>query len=200
MQNFTVYKHTSPNGKVYIGITEQNPAKRWQNGQGYKGNFHFYRAIQKYGWNNFNHEILYTGLTKEQACKIEVELIALYKSDDFDYGYNILFGGECGFIGFKHSKETRKKMSESHKGQKNYMYGKHHTDESRKKMSDSHIGRPAHNVKAVLCVERGYKFSSIQEAANCTGANRSHIADVCNGKRRTAGGYHWRFIKNNVKE
>ena len=40
--NFCVYKHTCPNGKVYIGITCQNPIKRWKGGSGYKNNKHFY--------------------------------------------------------------------------------------------------------------------------------------------------------------
>ena len=64
---YCVYKHTNKfNGKVYIGITSQQPEKRWKNGYGYEGNEYFYRAIQKYGWNDgFNHEIIVSGLTKE---------------------------------------------------------------------------------------------------------------------------------------
>ncbi len=68
---YCVYKHTSPNGKVYIGITRQNPIKRWMNGKGYAHNTHFYNAILKYGWSNFRHEILFTGLTREDACQKE---------------------------------------------------------------------------------------------------------------------------------
>lgn len=68
---FSVYKHTSPVGKVYIGITSKAPKERWQNGRGYWNNKHFYRAIKKYGWNNFEHEILYEGLTEGQANIIE---------------------------------------------------------------------------------------------------------------------------------
>ena len=72
---YCVYKHTSPNGKVYIGITGENPNKRWQNGKGYKPNKHFYSAIEMYGWENIKHEILYSGLSKSEACKIEVMII-----------------------------------------------------------------------------------------------------------------------------
>ena len=92
---YTVYKHTAPNGKVYIGITKINPLRRWRNGYGYKGQEYFYRAILKYGWDNFKHEILYTGLTKEQAQAKEIELIELYKATDSDYGYNIHKGGNA---------------------------------------------------------------------------------------------------------
>jgi predicted GIY-YIG superfamily endonuclease len=78
-KTYCVYKHTNKfNGKVYIGITSQQPEKRWKNGYGYEGNEYFYRAIQKYGWNDgFDHEIIVSGITKEAACAIEIELIKL---------------------------------------------------------------------------------------------------------------------------
>ena len=66
-KSYYVYKHTSPNNKIYIGITGQNPEKRWQSGIGYVGNTHFANAIKKYGWKNFKHEILFSGLTIEEA-------------------------------------------------------------------------------------------------------------------------------------
>ena len=59
MDNYTVYKHTSPNGKVYIGITCKPTKARWKNGKGYKNNDYFYNAILKYGWENFSHEEKY---------------------------------------------------------------------------------------------------------------------------------------------
>ena len=77
---YTVYKHTSPSGKVYIGITSKNVKERWNYGQGYRNNEHFWRAIQKYGWKSIEHTILYENLTKSQACEKEKELIAFYKS------------------------------------------------------------------------------------------------------------------------
>ena len=72
---YTVYQHKNKiNGKVYIGITMQEPEKRWGvNGRNYKSSPHFYSAIQKYGWDNFEHNILYTNLTKEEACLKEQE-------------------------------------------------------------------------------------------------------------------------------
>ena len=59
---FIVYKHTSPSGKIYIGITGKKPKVRWNNGNGYKHNRHFYRAIKLYGWNNILHEVLFENL------------------------------------------------------------------------------------------------------------------------------------------
>lgn len=92
-EDYKVYKHTFPNGKVYIGITSQKPKSRWANGKGYQDNKRMYNAIKKYGWNNIKHEILFTGLTQEQAFEKEIELIAEYDSTKFDKGYNISHGG-----------------------------------------------------------------------------------------------------------
>ena len=91
-KNWIVYKHTSPSGGVYIGITHQKPEKRWNNGKGYKKHPYFFNAIVKYGWNNFQHEILFINLSKEEADEKERELIKLYRSGG--KCYNINDGGE----------------------------------------------------------------------------------------------------------
>lgn len=122
-RNYSVYKHTSPSNKVYIGITSQKVEKRWQNGEHYKTQI-FYRAIQKYGWSNFKHEILFTNLTKEEACQKEIELIAFYKSNQREFGYNLSKGGESGMSGFVHSEEAKRKMSEAHRGKEVWNKGK----------------------------------------------------------------------------
>ena len=59
---YTVYQHKNKiNGKIYIGITSKDPEKRWgHNGYNYKSSSYFYSAIQKYGWDNFEHNILFT--------------------------------------------------------------------------------------------------------------------------------------------
>ena len=56
-----LYRHTSPSGKVYIGIT-RDVNIRWSN-KGYRYltyNSIFGKAILKYGWDNIKHEILFT--------------------------------------------------------------------------------------------------------------------------------------------
>ncbi len=53
-RKFCVYKHTSPSGKVYIGITCKVPEIRWgTNGYYYRKQTVFYNAIKQYGWENF---------------------------------------------------------------------------------------------------------------------------------------------------
>lgn len=152
---YCVYKHTSPSGKVYIGITGKNPVERWRSGKGYKSNPHFSNAVIKYGWDNFKHEILFDNLTQEEAKSKEIELITSYRSNESRFGYNRSGGGEPFFQG-KFSKEARLKLSLSHKGlmtgeknpmfgkglrgSANGMYGKHHSDEWKKERSERYKG------------------------------------------------------------
>jgi group I intron endonuclease len=152
---YSVYLHKLPNNKKYVGITKMEPKIRWRNGNGYKNNVLFYRAILKYNWENIEHTILFTGLTKIEAEQKEIELIKYFKSNNRNYGYNIENGGNvCG----THSKFTRDKISKALKGKQNClgrkiskwhinrlkegrehkpppMLGKHLSDETKHKIS-----------------------------------------------------------------
>lgn len=117
MNDYTVYVHITPNDKLYIGITHLKPSYRFgKQGNGYKGCTLFYRAIQKYGWDNIRHIILLENLSKEVACACEQYLIVKYKTNQSDFGYNNSCGGESGSFGHKMSLESRKKISEASKG------------------------------------------------------------------------------------
>ena len=48
--------------------------------------------------------------------------------------------------------------------------------------------------KEVYCVELDRSFKSTREAARQLNTYNNHICDVCNGKRKTAEGYHWRYV------
>lgn len=87
---YKIYMHKSPSGNVYIGQTKTSTNRRWQNGNGYKSCYVFNRAIQKYGWDNFEHKILYKGLSQIEANIIEEDLIYYYKS--IGKSYNIKDG------------------------------------------------------------------------------------------------------------
>ena len=135
---YIVYKHTNlHNGKVYIGITKQKPERRWDNGRGYVGNKHFYSAIQKYGWHNFNHRVLYDGLTKEQANAIEIALIAAYDSANPQFGYNIELGGNGKS---RITDQTREKQRKSHKGATPWNLGIPHSEETKQKIKEALTG------------------------------------------------------------
>lgn len=75
--NFCVYKHTFPNGKVYIGVTGNEPKKRWLNGEGYRGQS-VYDEIKKYGWKNIKHEVIVRELDELQALAVEEEITKAY--------------------------------------------------------------------------------------------------------------------------
>lgn len=84
-----VYKHTTPDGLKYIGMTiHKNPEVRWQGGFGYKDNQRFWNAIIKNGWGNIKHEIVRDGLTKTEAEKLERQLIISEKTENPEFGYN----------------------------------------------------------------------------------------------------------------
>lgn len=145
VKTYCVYKHTSPSGKVYIGITKQSLNMRWKNGFGYESSPHFWNAIQKYGWDSFDHEIVYDGLSEEHACFLEQDLIKRYKATDRRYGYNQKSGGEKGS---KLNNEVRQRMSENMKKyylehpeakeiQSKKAKGFHHSNESKLKMSEA---------------------------------------------------------------
>lgn len=111
---YCIYAHINKiNGKIYIGQTKHgyNPNKRWNNGDGYKDNERFYRAIQKYGWDNFDHEIIASNLTINEANHFEELLIKKLDTMNPKNGYNLRSGGENNIP----SEETRKKQSESAK-------------------------------------------------------------------------------------
>lgn len=202
-ENFCVYKHTSPSGKCYIGITSKNVEERWgTNGnkytvlnknKKYKHPF-FANAILKYGWDNIQHEILHTNLSFYSACELEKYYIEFYKK--LQLSYNITDGGE-GSSGHRMSEEAKQKLSQSHFGKKQSSEavlkrvlkntGKRRTPEQKAKTSKK-INQYNLNGDFVNT------FFGIREASRITGINSSHIGDCCNKKRKSAGGYLWSFI------
>lgn len=55
---------------------------------------YFWNAIKKYGWNNFEHYILESNLTLEEANEKERYYISYYNSSNNLYRYNLTLGGE----------------------------------------------------------------------------------------------------------
>lgn len=212
--SYCVYKHTSPNGKVYIGITKRLPSERWEGGKGYKYNKHFYSAILKYGWDNIKHEILIEGLSKEDAELAEIRLIEAYNSADPKYGYNLRLGGSlCGFsqetinklreshLGHKHTEEQKRKISAALKGKTaSYgMLGHNHSEETKAKISKSNkgkkhptmVGANNHRAHGVINLDTQECFDTILEASKKYNCNRVGITRCCGGLQETCGGYRW---------
>ena len=203
MENYKVYLHRFPNGKVYVGITKQKPEIRWQNGNGYRSNQYMTYAIKKYGWENIEHEILADFLTEDEACEMEVLLIKKYKSNIREYGYNIREGGNLT----KLSDESRQKLSESKKGQKQSEETRNKRRESMRRFMENN---PEFHQKAVdAAAEKSRKkvaqydmdgnliavWQSIGEAERVLGINHKGIGSCCKHlpRYKTAGGYRWEY-------
>ena len=125
---------------------------------GYKTNKHFYNAIQKYGWDNFEHNILKTSLSKSEACKLERYYISKYRSNQYKYGYNRSQGGEME-IGWHYSDEEKEKIS---KATKKAMQD----PEIRKKCSKGRLGKPAYNKGKHLSEETKEKIRQANLGSN----------------------------------
>jgi group I intron endonuclease len=151
-KKWCVYMHIFPNNKSYIGITGQEPQKRWgKNGRRYlttnkNGDYNqplIANAIKKYcknpgDWERVvQHHILFDGINKDTACHIEELLIELFQLRDKHFGYNISKGGEAIMDGRKHNEETKKRYSEQNKGSKHWNFGKHWDDETKRKISET---------------------------------------------------------------
>lgn len=184
MNKYTVYKHTFPNGKIYIGITRRKPSIRWKNGKGYHSNIYMQNAINKYGWNNVKHEIIKTNLTLDEACKLERQFIDNFKSDIREFGYNIESGGTQGK---EISNETRLKMSEAVKKQR-YKYSK--------KVYQYDL--QGNFIKTWFCIIDAIHSLNLKDKA------RNAITECCKGRsttglRLTAYNYIWLY-DNNIEE
>lgn len=92
-ESYYIYEHINKiNKKIYIGITKkENPEDRWENGEGYISNKDFYNDIQKYGWNNFEHNILLKNISSKMLAE-EIESVLIYKLNTVnpDIGYNLI--------------------------------------------------------------------------------------------------------------
>lgn len=133
IKTYCVYIHENKiNGKRYVGQTCQKPEERWDSGRGYKTCTYFYNAIQKYGWNEFEHIIFVDNLNKEEANEIEQYLIKFYDTMNPQNGYNLTKGGE-GISGFKMTEEQKKKISMA-------QTGKEVSEETRRKIGEIHRG------------------------------------------------------------
>ena len=224
-RNCSVYKHTTPNGKVYIGITSKPVELRWLNGRGYRRNAHFWNAIKKYGWENIMHEVLETGLTRSEAATAEKAYIRQFRSNEQERGYNMTDGGEKGAT---HNAESRRKQSEAHKGN-SYNKGVPFTEERKAHLREHHADvrgekNPNFGKKwtaeqiAVRQSHREYKTGGenpsarpiLQMDANGNVVKRwgsiaeaseyfckTSIKDCLKGKYKQHRGYQWRYENAN---
>lgn len=178
-KTWCLYKHTNIiNGKVYIGITKfgNSPSKRWgKNGNRYNTQF-FGKAIHKYGWDNFEHEILFENLTEIEAKQKEIELIKFYDSSNLKKGYNLTKGGD-GSLGLFPNEETRIKQSISAMNRNDF--------------------------KKVICLETLDIFKNCSRCAEILKVDPSCISRMCNknkNRTKTVKNLHFAYLEDYKEE
>lgn len=168
---YTVYMHINKtNDKTYVGMTRQTPKDRWDSGHGYKNSTYFKNAIKKYGWDNFEHIILFENKTKEEAETLEILYIKILLSNNRHYGYNIASGGN---VSQGMTEEMIFKASKTRKGK--YTRGN------------------SWHAKKVYC--DGKIYDCIKDCADFYNIDESLMADWLRGHRGTPE----KFIKLDLK-
>lgn len=143
-----IYRATSKTTKkVYVGLTINSlqTRKTQHKCRSKQMKTHFYYAINKYGWDDFDWDILESGIEDFSLLK-EREIYWINELDSYKNGYNITSGGE-GILGFKFSDEQIKKRT--FYGEKNPFFGKKHSEETKKKISLKNSGKnaPRYGIK-----------------------------------------------------
>ena len=182
---YTVYQHRNlRNGKSYIGMTSLEPKKRWNSGKGYKKNSKMWSDIQNSDWNtDWEHSIIGQFEDKDEALNVEEMFIWLFNSTNDGYNTST-YGGTS----YKKTDETRRKISESMTGEKHPMFGKHFSEDTKRKMSEAHKGKIYANTKPILQFSKNgeliAEYSSLTEASRQTGCSAPHICTCCKGNRK----------------
>lgn len=193
-RTWTVYRHITPNGKQYFGLTSTDVEIRWgKNGYNYRNQL-FGRAINKYGWDNIIHEVIIQGDCNEMIESFEELCIHQFDTTNPEKGYNVHTGGSTGARGYKHTEEAKRNMSINKSGANNYFYGQTMDEEQRKKISDTKLkngdGVGEDNAAAILNEDivrycrSVYKFRDVEfgikPLAERFGVNESTMGNAVN--------------------
>ena len=221
MANYSIYCYTNNiNNKKYIGQSK-NISRRCHPSN-YKGCTKFYRAIEKYGWENFTQTILADNLSLEEANLKEEYFINLYNT--IENGYNLKTGG----LNCEYSETSIQKMSESCTSKRKIIcletqkvydsakaiekelgfananiiacckqklstaYGYHWLYLEEYNSGNYNI-KPDKRKKKIYCITTNITYESAAEAARATKTERASISACCVGRLKSAGGYKWRY-------
>lgn len=215
MKNNIVYKVTNlETEEVYVGITtksledrKKDHLKKSKKGKSYA----FQNAIATYGIDVFKWEQIDTALTTDELAKKEKEYILEYNSKE--QGYNSDSGGgiqktvyqydiKTGLLLNKHpnltiagavinlSKQDLSRVCLSVNKSSGGFYWSYDCYDKFPLSKDRRKKRVhQYNLQGEYIDE----FVSVSEAAKLTGYNKSSIAKVCRGERKSCGGYLWKY-------
>lgn len=165
------------NGKIYIGQTKQTLKERNRQRKYSKSSFDL--AFQKYGEENFEWVIIEHCKTQEEMNLKEEFWISFFDTTNRTKGYNIKFGGN----NHSHSEETKKKIGDAQKGQKNHSFGKTN-----------------HRAKKIINLETNEVFLGSMEIVkkyNFKIGASTTILSVCRGVMDSYKGIKFRFLEEN---
>ena len=185
------------NNKIYIGETVKSDFNERFNEHRSKANKginnYFYKAIRKYSWESFDKIIIFQTevldnteenkkLLNDIVNEKEAFYIKKYKTSDHNFGYNLTEGGD-GIVGYKHSNEIRKKLLESHTGEKHWKYGKLNN-------GGKEVLQFTENGELIR------EWKSIAEITRQLGIPGSNLCNCCNNKTYSVRGYVFIYKDN----
>ena len=197
------------NNKNYIGKTLNTIEKRWKEHcndyrKNYCENRPLYKAMNKYGLEHFHIEQI-EECSEDLLSEREIYWIEQYHS--FKYGYNATKGGDGKFYVDVDIIYTLwiegKNIAQIHEITG---YDKQtisiHLKNNNVSSDEIENRRQEQQRKVVLQLDKNTNeiiniFSSIKAAARSINKNHCHISEACNGKRKTAYGYKWKFKEEN---
>jgi group I intron endonuclease len=160
---------------------------------------YLHRSMRKHGFEKFSiHPLCSTIIDKQELCRWEREFIAMFKTMDRAYGYNLTPGGDG--VGYKFTEEAKRKMSPSAKrrgaltqffrdkhGAANPMFSKTHNPETRQRLSD--VNKKNTGEKKAFFGKTHTAEAKAKISAARTGRKLSaeHLAALKAGRER-----HWR--------
>lgn len=212
---YTVYMHTTPDGKRYVGVTVMDTKERWRSGAGYNNNQQFHSAIVEFGWKNIRHEIVASGLNMGDACDLERDLVDFYDTTNPEKGFNVLRGGSTHAPGYRHTEDAKRKIGDASRGRvkseetrkrlSEALTGKKRSKEFRKYLSDLRKATPLTDAqkdaldsgrpqrRPVWCDETQMFYKSQHDAADALGISRANLKRHLDGKYKQCNGYHCRW-------
>ena len=164
----------------------------------HKDNIHFHNALRYYGPENFVWDVIEECDNIDELNRLEIYYIGFF--DTYNNGYNLTKGGS-GKVGWNPTEETRQKMSEATRGEKNPMFGKHPGEETKRKMSKAkkgkYNGRNNPRSRSIVLTHpdgEEEQFSCTKYASDKYDLTYHCLTRVARGKRNHHKGYKCRYV------